>query len=127
MKVFFDNNLSPRIARALNELFREHEIKHLKEKFKEDVTDVEWIGSLSKERGWIVISGDNRITRNPAERQAFKTAKLTGFFLSPSMNKSKPVVQTYRILQQWDKVESLTKSLEAGAIFQMSETRIKAL
>ena len=43
MKVLLDNNLSPKIAKALNELFYpEHEVVALRDKFAGDTSDEEW-------------------------------------------------------------------------------------
>lgn len=48
MRVLFDNNLPPRLARALNELFAgEHLIIALRDKFAPDIEDVDWIQQLS--------------------------------------------------------------------------------
>jgi hypothetical protein len=53
VKVFFDHNMSPAMARAFRELFRkEHEIKFLAEKFNPNTPDVEWITALSQEGQW---------------------------------------------------------------------------
>ena len=81
MKVLFDNNLSFRLARALSALLSDqHEIVALKDKFSPCITDIELFAALARDGHWIVISGDYRITRNKAERQAFIEARLTGFF-----------------------------------------------
>ena len=73
MRVFFDHNLSPTLARAIHELFApEHEARAFREKFRPDISDIEWITELSKEGRWIVLSGDRRITRNKAEQAAFR-------------------------------------------------------
>lgn len=42
MKFFFDHNMSPAMARAFRELFKDkHEITYLAEKFKRDTSDIE--------------------------------------------------------------------------------------
>jgi hypothetical protein len=118
VKVFFDHNLSPAMARAFRELFKgEHEIVTLRDKFQQDTSDLEWISSLSDEGQWVVISGDRRITRNRAEYNAFRNSRLIGFFLSPGLYKSKVIKQTERILALWDNIEILTRTVEGGAMF----------
>jgi hypothetical protein len=90
VKVLVDNNLSPRIARALNEIYSpEHEIVALRAKFSPDTSDEDWINSLSVDGRWIVISGDRRITRNKAEYAAFRNSRLVGFFLARGLFKAK--------------------------------------
>jgi len=50
VKVFFDHNMSPAMARAFRELFKnEHEIFTLVDKFRRDTPDIEWITALSRE------------------------------------------------------------------------------
>ncbi|WP_424140345.1 hypothetical protein [Roseomonas chloroacetimidivorans] len=84
MKVFFDHNLSPALARAFRELFKpEHEVVALRERFPVDISDVEWSTALSREGQWVVISGDRRITRNRAEYSCcaairMRTARRSG-------------------------------------------------
>jgi hypothetical protein len=127
MKLFFDHNLSHNIPKALQLLFPTDEITHITDKFRIGVSDLEWIEGLNKEGGWVVLSGDTRITRNAAERAAFKRSRLHGFFIAPGLLKKGPVVQTYRILHHWNEIEKLVKIIQPGATFALSEKRIKAI
>jgi predicted nuclease of predicted toxin-antitoxin system len=44
LRFFLDNNLAPRVAKAINALLDEpHEAHHLRDGFSADVSDVEWI------------------------------------------------------------------------------------
>jgi predicted nuclease of predicted toxin-antitoxin system len=80
VNILFDHNLSPRLARALDALLSDnHTIVALRDKFPTDISDIDFISALSREGNWIIISGDYRITRNKAERQAFQQSRLTGF------------------------------------------------
>ena len=82
MRFFFDNNLSPKLARSLDVLVRpEHQVVHLKEKFPADTSDVNWMHSLAREPDWVIISGDLQIRRNPHEVKAWQEAGHTTFFL----------------------------------------------
>jgi hypothetical protein len=48
VRVIFDENLSPALARALNALFAgEHEVAHIRDKFGPKVDDADWISALS--------------------------------------------------------------------------------
>jgi predicted nuclease of predicted toxin-antitoxin system len=68
VKFFFDNNLAPRIAKALNILVSpEHQVIHLKDLFPADTDDVVWMEKLAKEKDLIIITGDLRIGKNPQE------------------------------------------------------------
>lgn len=120
MRTLIDNNLSPKIARALNELFYpEHEIVALRDKFAADTSDEEWINALSADGRWVVISGDRRITRNNAEYVAFRNSHLVGFFLARGLYKAKVTKQMERILALWDNMETLARTVEGGAMFEL--------
>jgi PIN like domain len=130
VKVFFDHNMSPALARALRELFKEtHEIAYLAEKFERSAKDLEWIPSLSREGRWVVISGDRRITKNRSEYLAFRNSRLVGMFLSKGLNKAPVIKQMERILAMWQNIEKLSQTVEGGALFElpMTSTRIRQL
>jgi hypothetical protein len=130
VKVLVDNNISPKIAKALDELFHpDHEIVSLRSKFAANTSDEEWINALSIEGRWIVISGDRRIARNKAEYSAFRNSNLVGFFLARGLYKSKVIKQMERILALWDNIETLARTIEGGAMFelQMKSSRIGQL
>ena len=84
MKVFLDNNLSPYLARALNSLLEPEgdQVVHLSDRFAPDTEDRVWIEALATEGGWVVISADRRINRNPIEREAWRRSRLVVFLLS---------------------------------------------
>jgi hypothetical protein len=66
MRFFFDRNMSPYLARAIDILDRENEIRHHDQdpRFNERMTDIEWVSVLGKdEPAWIVLSGDGAILR----------------------------------------------------------------
>jgi hypothetical protein len=46
--------------------------------FRGDMPDTEWIPEVSR-RGWVLITKDQNIRRNPLERAAYQAAKLRGF------------------------------------------------
>jgi hypothetical protein len=73
VKFFFDNNLPLKLARALNCLVEpDHSVIHLRQRFKENAQDIEWLNELGKEEGWVIISADTSILRNPHEREAWR-------------------------------------------------------
>jgi len=120
LKVLFDNNLPPRIARAINAIVEpEDTVIALREKFSPDATDVEWITALGQEGGWVVVSGDRRISKNRAEREAWRASKLTGFFLSKGLQKASVFKLTARLLLLWEVMRTQHALVEAGAIFEL--------
>lgn len=84
MKVIFDENLSPALARGLSTLFvGEQEIVHIRDKFGPSVKDADWISLLSAEGRWVVISGDAKIRGGSPWNCGFRSTKRT-LTLGPS-------------------------------------------
>ena len=82
MRFFFDNNLSPKLAKSLHVLVEpDHQVVHLKDRFAANTPDETWMAELAKERDWIIVSGDLRIRKNPHEVKAWEAAGHTTFFL----------------------------------------------
>jgi hypothetical protein len=99
VKVLFDHNLSPRLARALQAFFDgQHEISALHDKFSPSTTDIALFEELSREGVWIFISGDRRIFRNKAERTAFRESRLIGMFLCPALYKAREIKKLEKLL-----------------------------
>jgi PIN like domain len=130
VKVFFDHNMSPAMARALRELFKpEHEITTLAEKFRSDTPDIDWIEELNQEGRWVVFSGDRRITRNRAEYHAFRASNLIGLFLTSGLHKAPVIKQMERILALWPAILTVTDTVQGGAMYElpMKGTRLRQL
>ena len=127
MKLFLDNNLPPRLAKALSALFTGlHEVVALRDKFPPNISDKDWITELSREGGWTVLSSDRRILKNPTERAALRSSNLTAFFLTRSLaNKTSIEKQMIRILQLWDVMESTVKNVQGGAAYELPERSLK--
>lgn len=84
MKFFFDNNLAAKIAKGLNGFVSpDHQVVHLKEEFAANTEDTVWMSQLTQQKGWIIVTADVRIGKNPHEIQAWKQAGHTIFFLKP--------------------------------------------
>lgn len=49
--------------------------------FNQAAPDTEWIPEVGR-RGWVLITRDKNIRRNPLERAAYEKAKLRGFVLT---------------------------------------------
>jgi hypothetical protein len=129
--VFFDNCTTPIFANALNALItREGQsarhVRFMPEYgFTERTEDVDWIARLGRDdpADWIIVTGDQRIRRNPAERAAWNRAQLKAFVLAPAYQKT-PVNQcAATILWRWPEMESFINLAAAGSMFEMSINR----
>jgi hypothetical protein len=77
---FIDRSLGGRlVAQALRGAGAKVEIHD--DHFPQDTPDVDWLTEVGR-RGWVVLSKDERIRRNPLERAALKQAGVRAFFLT---------------------------------------------
>lgn len=118
MKLLVDNNLPPRLARGLAELFaNEHQIVHIRDKFKTgSLPDEDWIKLLSKEGGWCVLSGDRRIAKKRPSRDLFLRSRLIGFFPQASLMKLPLERKASRILYVWPQLVIASETLTSGCL-----------
>lgn len=138
MRVFFDNCVSPRLARALH-AFHEgtHEVVCLRDKFKHllgpdgSLSDEVWLELLAREsredcdeRAWIVITEDQAIlsktARGGSVREAWERAGLRTFFL-PKGAKKPPLQQMLLLLRQWERILEYAGHMNPSKPVQLTE------
>lgn len=120
MRFFFDNNLSPKIARALNCLVQpEHEVVHLRERFGPSTSDAEWMRVLAREMDWVIISADTAISRNPHEVQAWMEAGHPIFFFRHSLVHQTFWQQASRLCHVFPEIIRLASRAGPGDSFQI--------
>lgn len=122
MKFFVDNCLPARAARALNELVHpDHSFIHIKDHpiLSQDATDIEWITHLGHEGGWVVLTKDSNITKRPAEKEAFKIAGLTGFFLDKSWSHLKVFLFHSKLAAHMENIIALAEKNPKGKCFRI--------
>jgi len=104
VRFFFDENIPPRFAAALNALGEGGklwpEIVHQRHRFPGGTDDVDWIPALAAEADWIIISGDAEISRHMLERKAWLDSGLTAFFLGSAWA-SQETWTKWTLLNSW--------------------------
>lgn len=121
MKFFFDNNLSPDLARGLARLRGPYgeEIVHLRDRYDDGSTaDTTWLADLTEEGGWIVISAD-RFKKNSAERQAIGNPGITVFMFTSSFSKQNRWNKTLLIINRWNEIVEESKGRGKGKCFKV--------
>ena len=73
MRFMLDNNLSPRLARALNALTENDgdSVDHLRSRGLDAEPDEVYISELAKEGSWVVVTCDTSMARKPHEVKAW--------------------------------------------------------
>ena len=119
-----DNDLPPRLARALHTIFEADgdEIISLREKFgRSDVKDQEWIEDLGRDGGWAILTADLRIAKQRPSRNLFIGAGLVGFFFPPSLQKAPLSKQAARLMSLWPDIRDQVR-LNANGCFEIPAT-----
>lgn len=108
-----------------------HEVYHARDLGLHKKPDVEWIEHLSATgEDWLIISGDGRIRKNPAERTAYRRAKLKGVLLAPAYQKTPMGKCCGNIVARWDDVLDFTSKIAAPYLVELSinqSSKIKVL
>lgn len=116
-----DNDLPPRLARALNIIFEADgdEIVALREKYgRSNLKDHEWIEDLGREGGWAVLSADFRIAKQRPSRELFIGAGLVGFFFPRTLQKAPLHKQAARVMNLWPAIRDQVR-LNANGCFEI--------
>lgn len=118
MNFFFDNCISPKLARAIHQLvLPEHRVVPLREMFESHTPDIDWLQTLGGEGGWIVISGDMRIRKRPKERDVWKAARLTTFFMADGFQEVGQWEQVRWMIDKWPLIADQAAKVTPGAAF----------
>lgn len=127
MRFFFNRNMSPYLARAVDALDRDNSILHHDDdpRFNKKTTDIEWLTALSKDDPrWIVLSGDVTILRNKAEQLALKESKLTYFCLTKRWAHMPIWEYAWRFIRIWPEItERSSRASSRPQIFEVSGGR----
>jgi len=120
MRFFFDNCLSPKLARAINCLIEpDHTVLHLRDhkEFSADTPDTKWIQKLGEEGNWVIVSGDLRIKKRREERRVWKESNLTTFFMAKSFVRQKAWDQALWMIRKWPDIQDMASKVAPGASF----------
>jgi hypothetical protein len=119
VKFFVDNNLPPALAKALHALSEtsDHSVFHLRNKFAQDTADSDWIGSLSQEGGWSVITHDK--LNKGLEREALRRAGLIVFFLDKGWANHTFRDKAHNLVRWWPRIIEQSEGIKGGAAFKV--------
>ncbi|MBN1273425.1 MAG: DUF5615 family PIN-like protein [Candidatus Aminicenantes bacterium] len=116
MKFFFDNNLSNKIAQAMDLLDQEVEVKHLTDIFNQNTQDSEWLKYIGENK-MILLTKDRKILKNVAEKQAIRRYKVGAFILTA---KNLPIWEIIRsIVNKWEEMKQLASTSKKPFAYQV--------
>lgn len=120
VKVLFDHNMPPSIARALHEIAKVdgHECCALRDKFSNKIEDIDLFEQLGREKDWIVLSKDMKQAKRRPERAAILRFGVVAIYLAPAVVKQSMHQQAATILWHWDAIVKQRTS-QANGLFML--------
>lgn len=119
MNFFFDNNLSMHLAHGIRELSATTpevgQVIHLTDRFARNAPDLTWIGDLSRDGPWHIISIDRFKKQHGAEREAIRRAGHTVFILDSQWSRQGYWLQAERLVKWWPQVVHTSSFISGGA------------
>jgi hypothetical protein len=119
-KVILDNDISFRIAKALVELGED--VTTVRDEFGPDAKDLEWIPEAAK-KGWVILTADNRLLRNPSEKEMLKKHKASLLVINPFFNKQNVDLwgKAAWIVSRWKKIRGFADGMAKGTVARVKQ------
>lgn len=122
MKFYFDENISPHLAKGLHILEQPNnhgiEVYSIKEAFGQGIEDEKWIPLIGKENG-IVISQDYNIQKKANQRDLYKKHGVGIFFIKPpSKNGYKYWEMVEYTISRWKEFKKIASSTQKPFAFR---------
>ena len=117
MRFYFDRTQSPHLARAVGEILQHmgHDFDYSRRRYPDrDPGDIIWLQELGAEGDWFILTGDERIRRNPGEKAVWQTTGLTTFFLQGAWQHAVPAEQAWRLLRWLPSIIDAAATEQAG-------------
>jgi hypothetical protein len=109
---FFDNTFSVKIVKILRIL--DVDAIHLQEKFTADTPDVDWLPTAGQ-NAWVVITGDHRLSKFPAERIALEQASVVAVFFYKGFTSVSGLLQVSFVAKHWPAIEHAVHKQKPGS------------
>lgn len=120
MKFFFDNNLGENLAKGLK-AFGE-DVMHLKDRFREDAPDNEWLKYIGQ-NGIFLVTRDEKVRHRPIEVQALKQNGVGAFFLGGKNRTRCELIQ--QVVRNWPRMKQLASDTDRPFAFRVPPSGVK--
>lgn len=118
MTFIFDNDISFRLALALQHLVENHRIVALRDEFKQDTPDIDWIPEVGR-RKWVLISCDYNQRRRTKEHQALRDYHVRAVYIRHGRNPRSLFDDAARIIKNWPKIEEWAQNAPEGELVRL--------
>lgn len=131
MNFLFDNNTSPRIARTLDAYLipLQHRAFHICDDAEHQLgidrhaKDCEWIAAIAgDDRQWTIATGDRRISKNKAEKEAVRRAQMKGILFTSQLAKLKVNEIASVLLWRWHELEDTLEKFKPPTLIGVPAT-----
>ena len=121
MKFLLDNNLPPRLAKALDALCdgTEHHVHALRELYPASTPDEEWLRLFAEDGGGAAVSGDLHIYTTKHQREAWRQSGLTLFFLQPAWSKVRFWEKAAALVRWWPDFLQQVETVAPGVGYEV--------
>ncbi|HRD30647.1 MAG TPA: DUF5615 family PIN-like protein [Fimbriimonadaceae bacterium] len=115
----FDNDISFRLARALNELVGPgHECIALRERFDQSTPDEVWIPVACQE-GWIIVSRDLNQRKNRVIHSSIRVSDAKALYIRTGKTQLSIYDDAARIIKNWPKILRWAEESNPGTISRL--------
>ena len=95
-----------------------------KDHFRDDAPDVEWLGEVGK-RGWVVLTKDDAIRRNPLELNALLAGKVRAFILTSGNMTGEEMANV--LVGHLNRIERLARKRRGPFVALVTKSSVKAV
>ncbi|MEQ8391431.1 MAG: hypothetical protein RIB30_10595 [Thalassospira sp.] len=117
----FDENMPPKLARAIIELSKgsNHQILIIREEFGAGTSDVSWMTQSTNKYGpdVVAITCDHHIKSRPHEMASFKNNGLRAFVLPKLFTQYKYWDKSAFLVRWWPKIVETAETSSPGELF----------
>jgi hypothetical protein len=118
-KFFFDENLAPRLAKAIGDLCEEAEVVHLRSRYGPRTSDVHWLRELASEGGWTLVVADARIWTRPQEQEILREGRFPAFLLAKGWTNHGFWDQAWHLVRWWPILMEVAARLKPGEHYEV--------
>jgi hypothetical protein len=113
---FFDNTFPPQLVQILRIL--KVDARHLQDDFPPDTPDVNWLPEIGR-KGWVVVTGDRRISKKPPERKALAEANVIAVFMAKGFTGKQIFDLVACFIRWWPAIERAVDRVKRGTALEV--------